>query len=365
MSHLKHPSEIINPEWVNTIRQYTTEAEKQRSLQPQQLQLMLDQQWFKLLVPHIYGGAELSIPGLLRLIEAINWADGSVGWVFTLCSGAGWFGAFFEPSLSEKIFSNPNACIAGSGASEGCFAEKLEIGYRITGHWPYASGGLYATVLTGNCIITQNGQALKDNNGNNLILPFAFFANEITILNTWNPLGLIATASNAFEVKDLFVPEERCFNFQPEKAKFDNPLYQYPFLQFAESTLAANVSGMAIHFMDEVDVLFQAKRASNRLIQGYDIVEEKLKECRDNLDTARERMFTAAEQLWQLCIDKKTDEALLKEVSEASRSMAKIARFGVQSLYPYCGVASTNQGTMLNYIWRDVNTASQHSLLLY
>ncbi len=78
-----HPSILLQPEWVKIIRQDTFAAEDAGMLQPRQLDLVYEQQWFKLLVPKVYGGLEMPLPELIRLEEALSWADGSLGWVIT------------------------------------------------------------------------------------------------------------------------------------------------------------------------------------------------------------------------------------------------------------------------------------------
>ena len=95
-----HPSAFIAIEDVNIIRNTAAAAEQLGKLHPEQLQVIYKNQWFKLLVPHIYGGRQVTLLSLLQLQEAISWADGSTGWVVTLCNGAGWFGGFIAPEIA-------------------------------------------------------------------------------------------------------------------------------------------------------------------------------------------------------------------------------------------------------------------------
>ncbi len=97
MSDIAHPSALLEAEWVDIIRKEAMAAEQEGLLQAGQLELIYGQQWFKLLVPKAYGGLELELPDLIRMEEALSWADGSLGWVVTLCAGAGWFGGFINP----------------------------------------------------------------------------------------------------------------------------------------------------------------------------------------------------------------------------------------------------------------------------
>ncbi len=67
---------------------------------------------------------------------------------------------------------------------------------------------------------------------------------------------MIATASYSFEVKKLRIGKDRCFEINNKKALLSHPVYQYPFLQFAEATLAVNSSGMGMCFLDLCEKLF-------------------------------------------------------------------------------------------------------------
>ena len=56
MNNTAHPSALLKPEWVDVIRSNAMAAEQQGLLQAGQLALIYEQQWFKLLVPKVYGG---------------------------------------------------------------------------------------------------------------------------------------------------------------------------------------------------------------------------------------------------------------------------------------------------------------------
>ena len=147
---IHHPSEYIQPAHAQLIRDQSAEAEKLGKLTPAQIELVYQQQWLRLLVPAAYGGAEKPLPEMVKMEEALSWADGSLGWVVTLCSGAGWFGGFISNQIAPDIFKNEKLCLAGSGASTGT-ATPCNNGYIINGTWKYASGVHHATHITVNC----------------------------------------------------------------------------------------------------------------------------------------------------------------------------------------------------------------------
>ncbi len=298
---------------------------------------------------------------MVRLEESLAWANGSLGWVVTLCSGAGWFGGFLSDGTGHQLLTDPQLCLAGSGASTGT-ATITKAGYIINGKWKYASGVHHATHITANCIIKNGGETVLNDDGSELVLPFIFDRQDVNILPAWKYIGMMATGSDAYEVKDLFVNADRCFKIEPEAAVINEPLYKYPFLQLAEATLAANISGMAVHFLDLCGPLFHEKQLSKRALDTHrDATRQLLDQLTINLNKTREEFYHMVDQSWQS--DLAGPALHLQDVSDASRKLAKTAREYVDELYPYCGLQAANPDNELSQVWRDLHTASQHSLL--
>jgi alkylation response protein AidB-like acyl-CoA dehydrogenase len=366
MEITNHPLQLLHADTLAVIRETAADAERSGKLLPAQLTVAGQQQWFKMLVPKQYGGLELSLPDEVRLIEAISCADGSMGWTITLCAGAGWFGGFLEPALSECIFNDPYVCLAGSGAAAGT-AEITNSGYLINGLWNYASGAMHATHYTANCYITHNTVQVLDDEGKPLILPFVFDKKDVTVLPAWNYIGLTATGSHSFEVKNLFVAKDRCFKIDPQFAVVDAPLYQYPFLQLAEATLAVNIAGMAIHFIDLCNDVFKQKVQTKHLDthQQSELYGTMLQAIH-KINQARGIFYQAVDHSWlNFLTNHAPNDKELLQVSQTSRALAKTAIKIVDDLYLYCGLTAASTSTEINRVWRDVHTASQHSLLTF
>ncbi|ASU32591.1 acyl-CoA dehydrogenase family protein [Mucilaginibacter xinganensis] len=363
---ISHPSAFIEVEAVNTIRNNAPAAEQLGMLHPEQLQVIYKQQWFKLLVPEVYSGKQVTLLQLLQLQEAVSWADGSTGWVVTLCNGAGWFGGFIDPELSTGIFSDITVCLAGSGAVCGT-AEINENGYKINGTWKYASGAHHATHITANCRITKNGETVLADDGEPLILPFIFDKKDVHILPAWKYMGMVATGSDAFEVKDLDVMPNRQFKIDSKAAVVKAPLYLYPFLQLAEATIAVNLSGMAIHFIDLCEDIFHEKIRQPRITNGQrTFLITELNRIKNELDVLRVDFFETATQSWEAVQSVGSiPQELLDQVSMVSRKLAHFSREGIDQLYPLCGLAAAAAGSEINRAWRDLHTASQHALITF
>lgn len=361
-----HPSAFIAIEDVNIIRNTAAEAEQSGKLHPEQLRIIYKNHWFKLLVPRVYTGEQVTLPSLLQLQEAVSWADGSTGWVVTLCNGAGWFGGFIAPEIADLIFADPKVCLAGSGAVCGT-AEITDKGYIVNGTWKYASGAHHATHITANCSIQKNGGPVLKDDGEPLILPFIFDKKDVQILPAWKYIGMVATGSDSFEVKNLEVSPNRQFKIDPTAAIITDPLYLYPFLQLAEATIAVNLSGMAIHFMDLCEDLFHEKIKQPKLTdQQRTFLVTKLMGLKDELDLLRKDFYEAANQSWEaIHSENKIPEDVLTLVSITSRKLAHTCRKSVDELYPLCGLTAASTETEINRAWRDLHTASQHALLAF
>ncbi|MBS1606414.1 MAG: acyl-CoA dehydrogenase [Bacteroidetes bacterium] len=334
---MQHPSAFLPAGVADVLRAGSAVAEAARDLHPDQLRLIYEHQWWRMLAP----GKPLTLPELVRLEEGIAWADGSVGWTVTLCSGAGWFAGFFPAGAYSGIFSDWRMCIAGSGAPSG-EAFPAPGGYRISGKWDYASGAMHATAFTANCVIVSG-------DGQRQVRPFLFFPEEVVVHKTWNTIGLVATGSHSFEVGDRLVPADRCFAIEPAKAEDGDAVYQYPFLQLAEVTLAANLAGMAVHFLDCCEELFRKREritATVQLEEGWSLLGE-----------LRWEFYRAVDDSW-------AGRTGFDAVSRTSRALVAGVRKVVDGLYPYGGLGAARPDAEINRVWRDLHTASQHSLLV-
>lgn len=351
---------------VDEIRKETFAAEKSGSLTPAQLDIIYRQNWFNIFVPRHIGGLELSLPEAVRLLESLAWADASFGWTITLCSGANWFAGFLEETVRSRLFSDPKVCLAGSGAATG-IAEMVEGGFIVDGRWRYATGTKHATAFTANCIVHKDGSVLKEDNGSDMIRSFVFERDEVKIIEDWKSLGMNATSSYSFEADHIFVAADRVFIIDASRAVLPGIIYKVPFLQFSELTLAANLSGMALHFAEECRVLFE-ERIMKR---GYSVIKagemlEVLGRMLSMLEGRRKFFHEAVAQIWEKgIILGGWNISALEDLSRVCKTLVKTALKLADELYPYTGMTGADPSTDINRIWRDIHTASQHQLFTF
>lgn len=342
------------------LRSYAAQAERNGKLTPEQLQLIYDNKWFKLFVPKRFGGLELSVPEGVRIEEELARIDGSLGWTVTLCAGANLFVGYVEPTIAPGVFSDPRVCLGGSGQPSGT-AAVTDDGYQVTGRWRYATGAPHNTHFTANCTIEQNGKPVLDEQGQPLVKSFFFDREDVRILADWNTFGLRATASHSFEVNSVRVDRSRAFIIAPEQARLDIPLYRYPFLPFAQTTLAANTLGMARHFMACCEALVAQREQRGNADSNF---RKLLNDASRQVEAAKHVFYDALDTSWELHVNEgQLSDALLQRIGETSRTLVSRSQEAVVSLYPHCGITGADASSTINRIWRDMFTASQHSLL--
>jgi len=336
-------------------------------LHPVQQALLHRRGWLRMLAPRALGGAEMALPEVVRLEEAIAGVDGSMGWTVTLCAGAGWFAGFLPPQLARAVLATPRVCLAGSGAPTG-FADAEGEGYRIDGHWDYASGAPMATHFTFNAVLREHGQPLRDAAGNPRIKAFVVPAALVEVVPNWRTLGLRATASHGYRVQGQWIQRDHGFDIDPAAAREQGPLYRFPFLAFAFVTLGANVAGMAGHFiaLAEASLRHRRNRFSGRgeaLIE-VPAVQGVLASCRTRFERARADFYDQLDATWaRVLAEGRVDDAEAARLQALSMAWVGAARHAVDTLYPYCGLYAARTDSVINRVWRDFHTASQHALL--
>lgn len=353
---------------VRRIERHAAAADAARFLHPVQQVLLHRRGWLTLLAPRASGGAELPLPDVVRLEEAVAAVDGSLGWVLTLCAGAGWFAGFLAPALARSIIGTPRVCLAGSGAPTG-FAEQDGDGggYRITGRWDYASGAPMATHFTLNAVLRAHGQPLLDVAGAPLVRAFLVPAALVQVVPSWGSIGMRASASHSYRIDAAWVASEHGFSISPEAATAAGPLYRYPFYALAYVTLAANMVGMASHFLRLArPCMARRKHALSGLpLLEVAAVAALLREHEQAVAAIRVEFYAVLQRSWALVV---SGAALAGEDKDAVRTtslaLVAAARAAVDQLYPYCGLAAAREDSAINRVWRDFHTASQHALLL-
>jgi alkylation response protein AidB-like acyl-CoA dehydrogenase len=159
------------------------------------------------LTPRDVGGSELSLSEAVDVFAELAYADGSAGWcAMASASVTAFFGAWADDDFARECFADGVPLAAGQFAPNGTAVPDGD-GWRVTGNYQFGSGIVHAQWV-GAGVLTQ-----PNDGGDPDFLLTLFPAAGATRKGNWDVLGLRATASEDYEVRDVHVPNGATFNF--------------------------------------------------------------------------------------------------------------------------------------------------------
>ncbi|QQQ28503.1 acyl-CoA dehydrogenase family protein [Chryseobacterium indoltheticum] len=312
-------------------------------------QLIIDQiheeRLLQIWVPKVYGGLGLRLNQGLQLLFDWSKIDGSLGWMLTLCSGANFFSRNLKPNIAKELFSNPKTCFGGSGMVGGTAEKQNDGTFLINGLWHFATGAPHLSHFTLNARLTENGNPLLGESGNELIRSFVISKNQVEIIPNWKSMGMKATGTYSFKVENIKVTED--YSFIYDEFFTDDAIDKIPFRIFADLTLLVNYLGMAAHFSEEaikirpyLDIKFfdeKINKAMVKVIEFADEVEGLLNES---------KAITSEKQ---------------SEIHDYSSDLVYNLSHQILQIYIQLGIKASHTDSAVYQVFCDYFTATQHS----
>lgn len=308
-----------------------------------------------------YGGPAADPTSYLRVVEALSRADASVGWCAMVGSeSSACINAYLEPAVVTEMLVEVAPAVATLTVVGSGRAVVTDGGYRVDGHWRFASGCRHATWLGGLCVV-HDGDTPRLSAGGAPEMRLVYVpATDATLIDTWTTSGLRATASGDFKVTSAFVPTRRTLDiFGPPR---DNaPAWRVPVgLRFALSKSAA-VCGIARGAMDAlVPLLDRAPFAGQRPAREEPRVHLKLARAEAAIEGGRAYLYQNAEQLWQqVCSG---EAPALADVARTRLAVVFAARSAVEAVHMIQTLGGTGAALdpRLDRAVRDLNVAQHH-----
>jgi alkylation response protein AidB-like acyl-CoA dehydrogenase len=237
-------------------------TERERRVPKDVMQALHEAQLFRLLMPRSLNGCEADPLSYMQVLEEISAADASTGWCLGQGLGCSIAAAYLDHAIAKEIFDTPDGVLAW-GPPTTAKAIKVDGGYRVTGHWRFASGSPNCTWFGGQSeVCDADGAPAKDDKGRSISRIMLFPASSAEIINVWDVIGLRGTGSDDYAVKDLFVPEAYTMwrDHQPDRREF-GPLYSIPILTMYGMGFAGVALGIARTVLAEFMKVAEGKTA--------------------------------------------------------------------------------------------------------
>lgn len=356
---------MLQPEQIQVIRDSQYESIAAKKLVSNQLEMIYANNWFNIWVPKEYGGEEYSFEDGLTLLEELAYHDGGLAWTVTLCSGANMFAGFIEPSIAKEVFSTEKVCFGGSGKTSGKAIWKDD-NYVVSGMWSFATGAPHLSHFTLNAPIYDGDILRLDADGKPVVYSFFVPRDYVLVHYDWNTFGLECTASHSFSLDNVIVGAANAFVLSPNNRYYDSPIYRIPFLPFAELTLLVNYMGMYRRFLDLTEKyffdkskdLFWAEKYSKSRFRMLDGLQQK-----NEANCAFIKEVVEMVKVLSTAGTVAADDPFLAEISKQFKDIVETIRIDVTLLMPLLGIQAAQVDQELNIVFRNIFTATQHSLL--
>jgi alkylation response protein AidB-like acyl-CoA dehydrogenase len=341
--------------------------DREREIPADVLEAMHDARLFRTLIPASIDGEEVEPAVFFQVIEAIAMADASVAWCLCQNSGVSMAAAYLDPKIAREMFGAANAAVATGAPSPHAKAVVTEGGYRVTGHWHFASGSRHAQWIGGHSTICEpDGTPRLGPNGKPIEQRTMFFPkSQATITDTWQVIGLRGTGSDDYAVTDLFVPEAHTFTRESDADRREaGPLYKFSIFNLFGIGFCAVALGIARTVLNDFIAVAKSKKAhsSGKLLAENNLVQTEVGRAEAKLGAARAYVLDGYAQLYEQASN---GEKVSFAQRLASRGMTcfaiQQAREVVDFAYHAAGAGAIFDKNPFERRFRDLHTVTQQS----
>ena len=280
-------------------------TEKERKIPADVLSAMHAAGLFHMLLPLSLGGGAADLVTFNQVIEAVAAADASPAWCLAQAVASSHAAGFLDPKIAREVFGAPDALVAWGPPAGVAKAVVVDGGYRVTGRWRFASGSANATWMGGHSTIFEAAdKPRRDAKGNPVNRTMLFRREQADIKDTWHVIGLRGTASNDYEVTDLFVREEYTTwrDSAPDRRE-NGPLYNIPMLTLYGIGFSGVALGIASSCLAAFMQLAQTKTSGGGLgsatvLRDNAVIQSRVARATGGLRSARAFLLQMLGEIW-------------------------------------------------------------------
>ena len=187
---------------IPTLARRAIEQKHRRSVLPETIAEMQAAGLFRVLQPRRWGGYEMELGTFYEIEIALSEGDMSSGWTYAVLGVVSWLLGLIDDCAAQEVWGrDPSALICSSTMPAGT-ATPVDGGFRLTGHWRYASGAEHCKwAVVGGMVHAEN--AAPD---------WRFFfvpRRDYRTVDNWQAAGLQGSGSIDLMLEDVFVPAYR------------------------------------------------------------------------------------------------------------------------------------------------------------
>jgi 3-hydroxy-9,10-secoandrosta-1,3,5(10)-triene-9,17-dione monooxygenase len=218
---------------------------RRRGVLPETIADMQAAGFFRVLQPRRWGGYEMDLGTFYDIEIALGEGDMSSGWTYGVLGVVSWLLGVMDDRAAQEVWGRERTVLICSSTMPAGKATAVEGGFRLTGHWRYASGCEHCGWALLGGMVHSDG-APPD---------WRFFLvprRDYKTRDEWQVAGLQGTGSIDVILDDVFVPTHRTQRLQENfrltgagQAVNASPLYRLPFGQiFVRGVSTAGIGAL-------------------------------------------------------------------------------------------------------------------------
>jgi len=202
-----------------------------REILPETIAEMRAAGLLRVLQPKRWGGYEMELGTFYDIEIALAEGDMSAGWTFGVLGAVTWFLGLIDDRVGQEVWGNDSNVLICSSTMPAGKATAVDAGFRLSGHWRYASACEHCSwALLGGMVQAQGAPP----DWHFFIVP----RRDYRTVDNWQVAGLQGTGSIDIILDDVFVPAHRAQRMQDNfalkgagQAVNTSSLYRLPFGQ--------------------------------------------------------------------------------------------------------------------------------------
>jgi indole-3-acetate monooxygenase len=337
------------------------EYERQGEIAPEIMQRLKRAGFFRMLTQPDLGGFGFTLPQVCQLLEQIATIDGSLAWLVMAGNGGPFFTRLPPAIVRHQIFAgDPNVMIAGSLAPGGK-ARRVPGGFQVSGRWGVASGISHADWVIAACAVYAGDHEARRSDGSVEQVVVWVPRHEAEVITNWTAMGMQATGSHDFVIRDAIVPSTRAFS-DWSRVTAERTVVATPTASLTALMVGSMLTGMARTALDLATGLLREPSRSQHLRRGH--TAYALAEAAGSLRAARHSLHHAARNLWDAVGSGVRPSADMRaSVRLAAINAGTTAVRVASTTFELGGLAAAYPANRLEKSFRDIQTGARHAVI--
>lgn len=342
-------------ELLSDIRQRADDFEAQRHIDQDIIERFKEIGVYRAFVPKRFGGDERSPTDFLSLIETISMADGSAGWVASFGMNPFYLGGLPLETIDKVWAETPDVVFAGAIFPMSP-AQEQDDSYIVSGRWKFASGCKGASLI---------GVGIKPETDGALPRMAVMPAEQVTIDETWDMIGMRATGSHDVVADNVTVPKEWTF-VRGGSLSLTEPLFKYPSLSLATQVLAVTTLGLAREALNIITGEARGRKSVTGApnLGEREYVQIAIGKAEAKIHACKAFFYQATDDVWAtIMAGDEPSDAQINLLRLSSSHLTHECVEVIRTVYKLMGMTSAQNSHAMTRIYRDSSLVAQHAFM--